>query len=137
MTLRIRKRPSGSVTTVGKRGAASVASATGAVLELSNAASMPGFNPVDLLYASLSACLALSTRIAASELGLFERFDSVRVSVSGEKTESEFSRVATMSVRLELVGDLDDAEKAQIAKRAERICTVSNTLRESPRIDVA
>ena len=137
MTFRIRKRPSGAVTTVGRRGAASTASATGAVLELSNAASTPGFNPVDLLYASLSACLALSTRIAASELGLFERFESVRVSVSGEKTGSEFSRVETISVRLEIAGMLSDVEKADIAERAERICTVSNTLRESPQIDVA
>ncbi len=32
---------------------------------------------------------------------------------------------------------LSDVEKADIAERAERICTVSNTLRESPRIDVA
>ncbi len=137
MTFRIRKRPSGAVTTVSRRGAASTASATGAVLELSNAASTPGFNPVDLLYASLSACLALSTRIAASELGLFERFESVRVSVSGEMTASEFSRVETISVRLEIAGMLSDVEKADIAERAERICTVSNTLRESPRIDVA
>lgn len=137
MTLRIRKRPGGAVTVVGKRGAASVTSATGAVLELSNAVSAPGFNPVDLLYASLSACLVLSTRIAASELGLFERFESVRVSVSGQKAEGEFSRVATMSVRLEIVGDLSDAEKAGIAERAERICTVSNTLHDSPRIEIA
>lgn len=137
MTFRIRKRPSGAVTTVSRRGAASTVSATGAVLELSNAASTPGFNPVDLLYASLSACLALSTRIAASELGLFERFESVRVSVSGEKTASEFSRVETISVRLEIAGMLSDVEKADIAERAERICTVSNTLRQSPRIDVA
>lgn len=136
MTLRVRKRPGGAVTTVGKRGAASVTSATGAVLDLSNAASAPGFNPVDLLYASLSACLALSTRIAASELRLFERFESVRVSVTGEKSEDEFSRIATISVRLEISGDLTSTEKADIAERAERICTISNTLHDSPRIEI-
>ncbi|MCZ7500912.1 OsmC family protein [Agrobacterium sp. ST15.13.015] len=126
---RVKKRPTGAVVTLGRLGHPDVVTATGGALTVVTAASEPGFNPLDLLYSSLSACLALSARIAASRMGVLDRFEKVMVHVSGEKAEEEPSRIVRFDVRIEIKGDFDEATRSAIANMAEDICTVSNTLK--------
>ncbi|UXT22291.1 OsmC family protein [Agrobacterium tumefaciens] len=126
---RVKKRPTGAVVTLGRLGHPDVVTATGGALTVVTAASEPGFNPLDLLYSSLSACLALSARIAASRMGVLDRFEKVTVRVSGEKAEEEPSRIVRFDVRIEIKGDFDEATRGAIVHMAEEICTVSNTLK--------
>ncbi len=134
--LRVRKRETGATARLSQHGGVAMESATGGKIELVTAASAPGFNPVDLLYASLSGCLALSVRIAASELGWFSRFESVEVTVSGRKAEAEFGRIESMNATIRILGDFTPAHRHEIIGRAERLCTISNTLQQPPRIEV-
>ncbi|WP_281036671.1 MULTISPECIES: OsmC family protein [unclassified Rhizobium] len=127
--LRIKKRPTGAVVMLGRLGRPDVMTATGGALTVVTGASEPGFNPIDLLYSSLAACLALSARIAASRMGLLDRFEKVTVDVSGEKADEEPSRIVRFDIRIEIEGDFDEATRTAIAHMAEDICTVSNTLK--------
>lgn len=127
--LRIKKRPTGAIVTLWRLGRPDVVTATGGALTVVTGASEPGFNPLDLLYSSLAACLALSARIAASRMGLLDRFEKVTVHVSGEKAGEEPSRIVRFDIRIEIAGDFDEATRTEIAHAAEDICTVSNTLK--------
>ena len=126
--LKMKQRPVGATAILGPTGRPVVTTPTGGSMEAITAGADPGFNPLDLLYASLAACLAISARIAASELGLFDRLTMVRVQVVGEKAPQTPSRVARIASTLALEGNLDAAQRRAIAEHAEKICTVSNTL---------
>ncbi len=126
---RVKKRPTGAVVTLGRLGHPDVVTATGGALTVVTGASEPGFNPLDLLYSSLAACLALSARIAASRMAVLDRFEKVTVHVSGEKADEEPSWIVRFDVRIEIKGDFDEVTRSGIAHMAEDICTVSNTLK--------
>lgn len=132
-TARVKTRPVGAKTTLPKAGRPEILTDTGGTLAVTTHASEPGFSPIDLLYASLSACLALSARIAASRLGVLDRLQAVRVHVTGDKAHEGPSRIERFHVRFEIDGDLDTATRRAIIEVAEgEICTVSNTLRGAP-----
>ncbi|MBD8689294.1 OsmC family protein [Rhizobium sp. CFBP 13717] len=135
--MRIRKRKTGASATLGRNGHPHLETPTGGELPVVTGASDPGFNPLDLLYASLAACMVLSARIAASEMGVLNRFEGVQAQVTGEKLEEEPSRITSFDVRLIISGDFDEDTKIAIAHRAEEICTVSNTLRGDARFTLA
>lgn len=126
---RVKKRETGATATLGRNGHPTIETPTGGALAVVTAASEPGFNPLDLLYSSLAACLVLSARIAASQMGVLDRFHSVEARVSGEKSEGDPARITRFDMRLKISGDFDDDVRQDIAHRAEEICTVSNTLR--------
>ncbi|CDX24474.1 OsmC family protein [Mesorhizobium sp. ORS 3324] len=130
--LKIRTRATGASAVLPPGGLPAVTTPTGGALGVVTSVSAPGFNPLDLLYASLAACMVLSARIAANRLGVAARLGEVRAEVSGEKAKDEPSRVETLSIRLEIAGDLDAATRQRIVEDAETICTVSNTLRGMP-----
>ncbi|MGV1869296.1 OsmC family protein [Agrobacterium rosae] len=127
--IRVKKRDTGATATLGRNGHPQIATPTGGQLAVVTAASEPGFNPLDLLYSSLAACLALSARIAASRLGVLDSFESVEARVAGEKSEGEPARITHFDMRLKITGDFDAETKQAIAHMAEDICTISNTLR--------
>jgi uncharacterized OsmC-like protein len=106
-----------------------VTSVTGGALDIVTGAAQPGFNPIDLLYASLAACLVLSARIAASRMGLLDRITGIGAEVTGEKTAQEPYRIARFDVVFTISGDLDAGTRRHLVEEAETICTVSNTLR--------
>ncbi len=123
-------RPTGASAVLGRHGFPLVTSATGGEIQIVTGASQPGFNPIDLLYASLSACMAMSARIAANQMGLLDRLTDIRADVTGEKASEGLSRVKRFNIMLTIRGDIDDESRHAIAKAAEEeICTVSNTLR--------
>ncbi|POO57369.1 OsmC family protein [Agrobacterium rosae] len=127
--IRVKKRETGATATLGRNGHPQIATPTGGALAVVTGASEPGFNPLDLLYSSLAACLVLSARIAASRLGVLDRFESVEARVTGEKSEGEPARITHFDMRLKITGDFDAESRDAIAHQAEEICTVSNTLR--------
>lgn len=126
---KVKLRPVGSKAKVGRLGRPMISTITGGALEIVTGVSEPGFNPIDLLYSSLAACLALSARIAASRLGVLDGFEGVVVDVSGEKSADEPYRILRFDIRIEITGSFDEATRAVIAHVAEDICTVSNTLK--------
>jgi len=129
----LKTRPVGASATMGRTGFPHITSATGGTIEIVTGVSQAGFNPLDLLYASLSACLAMSARIAASRLGVLDKLVEVTAEVTGEKAAVEPSRVEKFSIHFRIVGDFDDATRHAIARAAEdEICTVSNTIQGNP-----
>lgn len=126
---KVKMRPVGATAKVGRLGRPLMSTLTGGALEIVTGVSEPGFNPIDLLYSSLAACLALSARIAASRMGQLDRFEGVAVDVSGEKSAEEPYRIVRFDIRIEIAGDFDEATRAALAHAAEDICTVSNTLK--------
>lgn len=122
-------RPLGATAVLGRSGYPRITSAAGGTLTIATGAAEPGFNPIDLLYASLSACMAMSARIAAKQLGLLERAGTISVTVSGEKEkDGAGDRVTRFTLVLSVAGALDRAEAERILHLAEEICTVSRTL---------
>jgi uncharacterized OsmC-like protein len=126
------ERATGATAVVERVGHGTVTSATGAALEMSAALSSPGYSPVDLMYAAVAGCLALSARIAASEMKLLDRFVSARASVHGRKAAPPERRVTHLDIRIDIEGDFDDATRHMLIARAEQLCTVSNTLKNAP-----
>ncbi|WP_307235090.1 OsmC family protein [Pararhizobium capsulatum] len=126
-------RATGATAVLGRTGFPHVTSATDGSLDIVTGATQPGFNPLDLLYSSLAACLVLSARIAASRFGVLDRLVEVTASVTGEKAADEPSRVARFNIHLDIRGDFDESMRHAIAEAAEsEICTVSNTIRGNP-----
>jgi uncharacterized OsmC-like protein len=130
----LHQRPIGATATLGKAGYPYIRSETGGTIDIVIGVSEAGFNPLDLLLASLAACMSMSARIAARELGLADRFSGVSARASGEKATVGPSRFETLTVVFLFEGSLDSTEQWKIAHRAEEICTVSNTLGVKPKI---
>lgn len=128
----LRNRPIGATATLGRRGYPVIRSATGGELEIVTGPTQAGFNPLDLLLASLAACMSMSARIVARQLGLTDEFEGLQVGVTGEKAADEPPRFASITVTLTFEGTLDPHEQSRIAHRAEEICTVSNSLSLRP-----
>lgn len=131
--LKIKTRQTGATAVVGRTGFPHVTSVTGGEIDIVTGPSQPGFNPLDLLYSSLSACLVLSARMAASQLGVLDKLIEVTAVVTGEKAAEGLSRVETFNIAFTIKGDFDDETRQAIAHAAEEeICTVSNTIRGNP-----
>ncbi|MGO6665481.1 OsmC family protein [Rhizobium ruizarguesonis] len=131
--LKSRPRPTGATAVLGRTGFPHVTSATGGEIDIVTTPSQPGFNPLDLLYSSLSACLVLSARIAASQMGVLDKISEITADVTGEKAAEGLSRVAKFNIAFSIKGDIDEETRRNIAHAAEdEICTVSNTVRGDP-----
>ena len=131
--LKAKARETGATATLGRSGMPHVRSVTGGEIDVVTAPSAAGFNPLDLLYSSLSACLVLSARMAASRLGVLDRLTEVQATVTGEKAAEGLSRVEKFNIAFTIKGDFDDETRHAIAHAAEdEICTVSNTIRGNP-----
>lgn len=130
---KLRTRPVGASAVIGRTGFPQITSATGGELAIVTGPSQPGFNPLDLLYASLAGCLAISARLAATELKVMDRITDITVAVTGEKAVEGLSRVARFDITLTIRGDIDEDTRRAIAQKAEHeICTVSNTISGTP-----
>jgi uncharacterized OsmC-like protein len=134
--LKTRTRATGATGLMARHGPARLVSETGGTLDVTTSVSDPGFNPLDLLYASLAACLVLSVKGAVNRLQFAERFIDVSARVTGEKAHEGPSRVETIFARLTITGDFTDQERDEIARLAKELCTVSNTLALTPSIEV-
>jgi uncharacterized OsmC-like protein len=132
--LKVRTRETGALAVMPPGGLPVVTTPTGGSVDVVTGVNAQGFNPLDLLYASVAACMVLSARIAATRLGVAANLGEVRADVRGEKAEGDVSRVGRFMIVLDVQGDLDEATKRRIVEDAETICTVSNTLRTPPEV---
>ncbi|BCH65038.1 ABC transporter ATP-binding protein [Agrobacterium vitis] len=131
--IKMKARPVGATAVIGRTGFPQITSATGGELAIVTGPSQAGFNPLDLLYASLAGCLTISARLAASEMGVMDRISEITAKVTGEKAKEGLSRVERFEITLTITGEIDAKTRKAIADRAEHeICTVSNTLSGSP-----
>lgn len=90
--------------------------------------SAPGFNPLELLSASLGICTAINLR---KELGAAAGAGSARpfeVAVECIKAQELPSRVERMDVSVHLPEGITGAAAEDLVHRAEAACTIANTL---------
>jgi uncharacterized OsmC-like protein len=132
----LKTRPVGATATLGKTGYPHLVSETGGTLDIATGPSQPGFNPIDLLHAALAACLAMSARIAARELGLADALSEVVARATGDKATDGLSRIARFHVVMRFRGNLTPQQQLLVIHRAEEICTVSNSLASRPMIEI-
>ena len=92
-----------------------------------------GFRPTELLVGALGACtmgtvltFAKNTDLAVSGLSM---------TIEAEKASAP-SRVASISMVLEVAGDIDEADLARLS-RVAAACTVHATLKNEPAIDLS
>lgn len=130
--LKLRTRETGAVAVMAHGQTPKITTPTGGTVDVVTGVSQPGFNPLDLLYASVAACMALSARIAAGKLGISDKLENLRVEVKGTKAEDSPSRVASFQTIFHIEGDIDEKARHELIEMAESICTVSNTLRSAP-----
>jgi uncharacterized OsmC-like protein len=130
----LRSRPIGATAFLGRSGYPKIRSMTGGELDIVTGPTQAGFNPLDLLLASLAACMSMSARIAARDLGFTDVFEGLHVEVRGEKAHGEPSRFIAFAVHMIFQGNLDDDQQQAIAHRADEICTVSNSLAVRPKL---
>jgi uncharacterized OsmC-like protein len=98
--------------------------------------STPGFNPLELLSASLGICTAINLRreLVAAGGGAATPFALV---VECVKAGDAPSRVARLSITIHLDDAVAGDRTAELVRRAEAACTIANTLHASPRIVTA
>lgn len=131
--IRMKTRPMGATAVIGRTGFPHITSPTGGALSIVTGPSQAGFNPLELLYASLAACLTISARLAASEMGVMDKITGISAEVTGEKAKDGLSRIERFNIILTITGDIDETSRQSIAQKAEHeICTVSNTLSSKP-----
>ncbi len=98
-----------------------------------------GPGPYELLLASLGACKAITLRMYADRKGwALERVavslrHSRRHADDCERCDESEPRLEHIDVELQLVGDLDDAQRARLAEIADR-CPVHRTIMSDLRI---
>ena len=135
--LKVRTRETGAVAEMPQGKLPVITTPTGGVVEIVTSVSQAGFNPLDLIYSSVAACMALSARIAATKLELKDKLTDVRVEVKGDKAHDGPSRIERFDITFHFGGYLTEDEKQRLAEMAEEICTVSNTLRGESKFTVA
>lgn len=107
---------------------AAIDNGRGAVLSSVFSPIAKGFSPIELLAASLAACMDASVRIAARREGI-SPLGALDVAVIATKAEGAPSRLQRFDVTVTFANDIAPEIKARLVAAAEDICTVSNTLR--------
>jgi uncharacterized OsmC-like protein len=87
--------------------------------------------PTDLFLSSVASCFALALVYSAGKQGL--ELTSVRVQVIGEYAGPRFGAIR---LAVDVAGPPPE-ERAQLIEAAERVCYVSNTLREAVEVTVS
>jgi len=123
-----RIQPTGVVARLSNSEGAVIAARSGASARIALSASMEGFSPLELLDASLAACLAISVKLAARKLGFDDRIDAVRIEVKGEKADDLPARVARQTCRFAIEGRIGAEDRRRLIAEAHALCTISHTL---------
>lgn len=86
-----------------------------------------GPQPTDLLLSSVASCFGIALAYAARKRGV--ELADLTVRAVGTYDGPRFAEI-----RIEVACDHDPAELRQLMSSAERLCYVSNTLRQTPAI---
>ncbi len=106
----------------------------GRPLTQSTPATLDDVSPVQYLLISIASCFALSCRAVLSRRNL--RQNCFEVVAVGEKarapaTESRLTHISVVAI---FGGGITEAEAKLITEQAQPLCTVTNTILESPTI---
>jgi uncharacterized OsmC-like protein len=134
MHLKVRQ-PAASAS-LGRTGDPTIRSAAGGELDMASGPFEPGFNVVELFYASVAAGLAMSARVAAGRLGVLADILEVTTHVHGERSGSDPARIERLHVRIDIKGDMEPDMRRNIVRQAEDMCLLSNTLLASTNVVV-
>jgi uncharacterized OsmC-like protein len=99
--------------------------------------SAPGFNPLELLSASLGICTAINLRKELGAAAGGEGASPFEVAVECVKAQDLPPRVERMELAVHLPDDITGASADDVLRRAEAACTITNTLVASARITLA
>ena len=91
-------------------------------------------SPVEHLLIGAAGCLALSCRAVLGERG--GSGTSVEVTATGWKAANPPSRLGRIELSVRFGSDIAESEARAIVEEAERLCTVNNTLLDSPAIEI-
>lgn len=91
-----------------------------------------GFRPTELLVGALGACTMGTVLTFAKNTGM--DVTGVSMTLEAEKASAP-SRVASISMVLEVAGDLDEGDLERLW-RVAAACTVHNTLKNEPTVDL-
>jgi uncharacterized OsmC-like protein len=96
--------------------------------------SAPGFNPLELLSASLGICTAINLRKELGALAGDGNASPFEVIIECVKAQDLPSRVERLEVVVRLPEGIAGAAAVGAVQRAEAACTIANTLLASPEI---
>jgi putative redox protein len=82
-----------------------------------------GFSPKELLASALAACTSATLRMYANRKG----WDLQEVKLEIELERNDKENKTTINRKLEVIGDLDDAQRTRLLKIAE-MCPIHKTL---------
>jgi putative redox protein len=91
-----------------------------------------GPQPTELLLASIASCFTLALAFSARKLGI-ELAPDTRVEVTGQYQGPQFTSLRIVVHTSAPAGE----DLGTLIKSAERVCYVTRTLRDSPKIEVA
>ncbi|MEO3944668.1 OsmC family protein [Gorillibacterium sp. CAU 1737] len=100
------------------------------------APNLNGLNPKELLEASLGLCISITLQKQMEQNGIKADFSEIVVNVAASKRSGINSRFSDFHIEVALPNSLTSEEKAALLKRVELLCTISNTLRISPDIEL-
>jgi uncharacterized OsmC-like protein len=96
--------------------------------------SAPGFNPLELLAASLGICTAINLRKELGAIAGHGDASPFEVVVECIKAEGPPSRIERLDVAVHLPAGVAKGTTDDAVHRAEAACTIANTLHASARV---
>jgi uncharacterized OsmC-like protein len=117
-------------------GGITAVNARGSEIRYAVSPSAPGFNPLELLSASLGICTAINLRKELGALADGGNALPFEVVVGCVKAQDLPPRVERLNLRVRLPEEVPEAAAAGVVQRAEAACTIANTLRVSTTITV-
>jgi uncharacterized OsmC-like protein len=94
----------------------------------------PAISPVEFLLIAAAGCLALSCRVVLTDSD--KSGSSIEVTAIGSKAAEPPSRLARIGLAVRFGSDIDALEARSIVEKAEKLCTVTNTLLGSVAIEI-
>lgn len=108
----------------------------GAQVRFAVAGAADGFNPLELQSAALGICTAITLRNELRALGPAHAGAAFALQVRGCKAPGKPARLESLEVDVALAGAERAAVDAQLLQRAERACTIGNTLHAGAQVRI-
>jgi uncharacterized OsmC-like protein len=96
--------------------------------------SAPGFNPLELLCASLGICTAINLRRELGAVAADGNASPFEVVIDCVKAQNLPSRIERLELAVRLPEGIAGAAAIDVVQRAEAACTIANTLLTSAEI---
>ncbi|WP_058303607.1 OsmC family protein [Gorillibacterium timonense] len=100
------------------------------------APNLEGLNPKELLEASLGLCISITLQKQLELNGIQADPSEIVVKVAASKRSGVNSRFSDFNLEVSLPKSISPEVKEKLLKKVELLCTISNTLRISPEIQL-